>query len=455
MTTPAKTVSEAYYDQLWQHDSDVWSSIDAGADYVPRTSAEDGPLKPVHLKIREHLLRSKGQVQYLLTSQTGAGKSTELHQLVSDAEVQKRYEVVVLDARDKLNLLRFVDIRHLMISISELLASRIQERTPASTGWMGIALNRAQSVREWVRVLGGSRGELPDPSQVNAREFFDSLFEALTGMRTQLKSDDLLRESLARTEISPIRNMVALLADELVRVAGRSLLLIVDTLDRVERESWDHLFRTHLDTLRNLPMQWVMTMPYALRFDLSAALPPSLLVTLPNVKVVARGENQLRPRASQFFTALLRKLVDTSLVDQDVIDRAALLSAGIPREFLRIVHQAFGMANDLEADHVKGFHLDLAVGELRKQLQPLHVDPSVKLLLELVRIQPDVLLLAQRGCMQALLVVEYTNDKQWYDVHPLLVPEYERRAQDRAVRLGVSRSDVEKLAEDIERQLGS
>lgn len=450
MSDPARNIAQAYFDTLWRHDDDVWTHPTV---YVDRRLAQGDGL-PIHARLRDELLRARGDVKRLFTGQVGVGKSTELGQLVSDPELCRRYAVVVIDAGEKLNLARFVDVRYLLVAFAEGLARACQEASEV-TSYKGFAIERATQIREWIRIVSAGV-PLPDSNQIDPRAFAKALAERLTGITGQLKTDDSLKKGLRGAEVSEVRNLVVLLADELVRETERDVLVVVDDLDKIrDRETLEHLFRDHLSTLRGLNLKWIVTMPYALRFDPGMQVPHGLIATLPNVKIVRRGApGELLAPAAAFFRAVLESLVDPSLVQQAVVDRAVLLSAGIPREFLRTVHKAFGVAHYAGAAVVQPGHLATAEIQLRNELQPLHADSATKLRLELVRARPDELDAAQRELMATLLVVEYSNDVQWYDVHPLLVEEYDRRLAQRAERLGIPITDRVGLAEDLLKHLG-
>ena len=441
----ATTIKSAYYSALTSYDREVWSTDDV--PYVPRTAAQDGQRRPVHVRLEEAL--REGRQQFVLTGQKGSGKSTELHQL--RARLGDRFEVVVVDGSEQLNLDRFVDIRFVLVAMAASVARRIQLLDGRYVGRAGMASTDAQRLREWVRVLTHTE-VVPNADQVDWRAVFAQIGDALTGVTVDARSDDSLRARLLGAEVSATRNLVTLLTDELARLSGRDVVFIVDDLDKLtDPESWKHLYRDHLLTLRALPVRWVITMPYALGYDPEVSAPSDRLIVLPNVKVVERGApDRLLPESAEYFQKIAAAVVDPVLFDAAASDRAARMSAGNPREFLRILRTAFGVAYELGLTRVGVPEVELAEAQLRRELQRFHADPRVTRSLELVKARPGKIDAHQRGLMGMLLIVEYSNGEQWYDTNPLLSPEYERRISERAARLKVGRDDTDALVRDIE-----
>lgn len=442
----ANTVDAAYFEALANYDREVWTSGDA-VPYVPRTSALDGLPRPIHERM-EASLRREHHARFVLTGQEGCGKSTELAQL--RARLAGDFSVVVVDGSEVLNLDRYVDVRFVLVAIAAALARALVDQDRRFTASRGIALSTGGAVREWVRILL-ARDELPDPTKVDPRAFLESVGEALTGVSTNSRTDDQLRDGLKRTEVSATRSLVVHLADELATLGGREVIVLIDDLDEItDPDSWRHLYHDHLVTLMGLPFRWVLTMPHALAYVPEVSAPPDRLVVLPNIKVVTRAApDTLLAPARAYFRQLADGLLAPTLLDDDACARAAVLAAGIPREFVRVLRAAFGAAYEHGLDHVGLNQVAEAEAQLRRELQRFHADPKVKRSLELARARPGALDEDQRRLMAPLLLVEYTNGEQWYDVNPLLVAEYEDRLRRRAARLGKSRDDEEALVADI------
>lgn len=151
MSPRASNVGEAYFESLWRHDDDVWTHPSA---YVDRKMAQAGSSLAVHLRLRDELLHARDELQRVFTGQVGAGKSTELRELVSDPDLRARYEIVVVDAEDRLNLARFVDVRFLLTAFAEGLAGKLGARVLADAAADLLVKARAavgQDPSDWPR----------------------------------------------------------------------------------------------------------------------------------------------------------------------------------------------------------------------------------------------------------------------------------------------------------------
>lgn len=436
----ADTLLQAYYTTLLQYDSTPWASR-AGLElarhyYVERDRVQGSHHSAPHLRLKQDLLHQRRASTSLLTGQVGSGKTMELARLASDQEVQDKLEVVHLDAEERLNLARFVDVRYLLVAFAEALAKRIVEISQRHSGNWGFASTEEGRIREWVRILSRfSPTEVADPSQLSPVELLQQFGERLTGVQARLRTDDRIRSSLRdETEVSMVQQLVGHLGMLLERVAAKRPLLLVDNTDKIrDPDSQEHLFNKHRPTLLEMPFHQVLTFPYELRYLPMGQLP---IVTLPNVKAVERdAPDQVRPEALAFFVEVLGRRIESALVDEAAVERAVLLSAGIPREFLRLTRMAVLEAEQLGAKRVQPEHVNLAAAALRRDLQPQHAHPGTTLDLELVRLIPDKLNDRQKALLGALLIVEYTNGAQWYDVHPVLQEEYARRLAERRERV--------------------
>ena len=229
------------------------TASDEAVPYVERAAGHDGRLTPAHVELAEALRRPKGTVQCLLTGQVGCGKSTELHRLLRDEDVDRLHEIIEINAERELNLARPMHIRELLVVVAAALATRVAELAPRKKGWLGVAPNRATAIREWVRILAkDGKDDLPDPNTVPPLAFLSAVTGKLMGVPALLKSDDDLRDTLHTHPVSKVRELVVALRDELASVSERTVpvLLLVDDLDKVrDPDTMRHIFRDHLSKI--------------------------------------------------------------------------------------------------------------------------------------------------------------------------------------------------------------
>jgi hypothetical protein len=166
------------------------------------------------------------------------------------------------------------------------------------------------------------------------------------------------------------------------------------------------------------------------------------VVRLENVKVVTRVDAETVTEAStSFFRGLYRRLVieeGNAWLPDDALNEAVRLSAGVPREFLRVLERAFRVADDEGATALTRRLIDQSAKELRREMFPATETEATRRRLERVRLTRRLETVEDRLLLDALLVVELTNDEPWYDVHPLLAPAIDRLLEERARRLQIA-----------------
>ena len=464
MKKPTEIITEAWVGPLYTY-ADITRRTSEGDQryYVDRLLGADDPRRP-HLEIVERLTTEPGPTKILLTGQVGTGKSMELAKVATHDQLTQTLEVLEVDLEAAIPMDRDVNIRYLLLAFAQVIAQKAASYQQKSS--KGLSFGGAEAtIREWIRILsaGLGTGALPDPSQVNVGELFRALPGALLKVQgARLRDDSQLRGSLQKEEVWTLSSLVSGLARLLEDFAERPILLIADNGDKLRGgDGTPSVFHANLRTLLGLPFRLVLTIPYEDGF--ASDIPPGIVIPLPNIPIYPSiHSTAVLDSARAFFRELLSKLIPEAMdliVPQDqVLDEAIHLSAGIPREFVRVIRLAFGEARREQAARVEPGHVATARSRLYSEFRRSQVDPHTSLLLELAHVRRSRLNRAQRRLMGALLVVEYANHEVWYDVHPVLRPEYDKLLAQRvgwlssgenvATEQVVIESILEKIDED-------
>ena len=156
-------------------------------------------------------------------------------------------------------------------------------------------------------------------------------------------------------------------------------------------------------------------------------------------KVITRAAPEVvLDSARQWFHDLYGRLVvpeGRAWVDDRALTTVIRMSAGIPREFLRILERAFMVADDLGEAALTETTIQSAVGGLRREMLPATQSEETRRRLQLVRLTRNLRDTGDRQLLEALMVVELSNDEPWYDVHPFLAPFADRLLNERAAGL--------------------
>lgn len=432
----ARTVEEAAWTHFQVYRINVWSDealegLPPFAElYVDRPAGEGRAVSAVR-SMRETLLRAHGNTKVLLTGQRGAGKSWSLRSLEADEQVGARFEVVRVLISDEQGMVpQAMGVRTFLFLLARSVTRHMADRGFDQAKDWALPKETASRLKRWAKLF-------KDKAKVEPPKALDKLTVQLpiwlAKVSVSLLSERAVRD-MAQKQI-PIPELHSLVYDlvSLVdRAAERDLLLLVDDSDKLDPDSAEELFLRQAQTLSRIPARMVVTYPFALHFDarfnqLWSSVEP---IALRNVKVVRReAPDEVLDDAVTFFRGLYERLADPAadLVDEEALAEAARLSAGIPREFLRLLQRGF-----LEAFY--GGRNRLEIGDLEQASSQLQAEMSRQTQSEvidrLIAIHRDKRLAAAEDyrLVNSLLVVELVNEQPWYDVHPVLRPYVERVA---------------------------
>lgn len=240
----------------------------------------------------------------------------------------------------------------------------------------------------------------------------------------------------ARAVVEAVNTILA----ELGALAGRPPLLLVDGLDKRTSVEDVELALSDEHLLRALDAPLVLTGPVNLRHDPRfRAVPGNFrLSLLYNVPVCERdNDEEGKVRTGAAGVAILAELYERrrasaklpkDLIAPEPIERAARLSSGIVRDFLRLLHSACMNALDQGRQQVSAADLDAAIKAQRLELQGYLDQGGIDTLGRVLAKgtvpatpQADILLFEN-------FIACYPNSNLWYRPHELIVDYVELHA---------------------------
>jgi hypothetical protein len=430
----ATSVREAAFRQFASYDRNVWEDRkgvlpDFDDVYVERPApvgAAGRHQDPISRQMRDALIETDGAEKVLLTGQMGSGKSMELRRLYEATDIRERFECLKVVLTERLNMASAIDIRYVLLALASALTEYVYTWQCHDLKARGLPEGEFKPVVEWVEPLRNLSG-VPAQGGENPWTFKLNLY--LGEVTRQLKTDDPIRATVLQDPgfaPSRLERLVSGLVRLIKKAYGRDLLLLVDDGDKMTKdESARGVFIDNLPTLLTLDCPAVITFPYWLHFDEAFQRSIKLCPVYPiaNIRVIHRDEpDTLLPEALAFFRSIYDRLVDpgVTLIDDDALETAALKSAGIVREFLRILQRGFRFAHMYKEGSVTKLTLAEALGELEREMYYATQLETTRRRLMRVRLQKELDDEHDRQLLDSLLVVELTNNRPWYDVHPLL-----------------------------------
>jgi hypothetical protein len=418
----ARDVTEAAYNQFATFDRNIWEADGVAPFaqvYVNRTPQPSGV--PLSIELKEALLNARSPVKIFVTGQKGSGKSMELRHLHDDAEIAERFERIAFVAAERVP--SDAKMQELLLGLAAQLAEHAADREYDRQGDWAETVGR--SVATWASVLPKVL-KAPAP---NARDFKVAVKAWIVEVSGSIRDDAELRDRVLKEDPFSVKSLARLVEDLLGPIqhyAGRPVLLTVDDTDKLATPtSAQDIFLRHIELLARLPCPMIVTFPYWLHFEdeWNKVIEQHDSHVLHNVKVVERSKpDTVLPAAFGFFRTMYSKLVDpgATLVDKGALTEAVRLSGGIPREFIRVLRAGLRLASLRKQPALTEALLEHAVVELQRGLIPFTQDRRVRERLMAVRRNKQLDDEEDWKLLDSLLVVELTNHRPWYDVHPLL-----------------------------------
>lgn len=395
---------------LFTYNKPLASKEELGAFFIER------PWSP--LRKMEHYLRNTNErVKILFTGHKGSGKSTELNQLALNLDDQ--FFIVKFSITKSLNFydLNYIDI--LLISMLKLLEKAIKEKVGINEGILEYVFNWLHYDITEEKVItstknGGLLGDI-------------NLF--VVKMQGKLQQEVVTRDIL-RTRIEPrlseLREEINLIIQEIEEKAKKSVLIIVEDIDKVDLEKASSLFFQHGQSLLSIDSSIIYTFPIALRHSDNFSIIRNTFHNsfgLPNITIFDR-QGKEETNAHKVLKEAILKRAEEHLFTIDAIKEAIRLSGGLMIELIGLIQDATleAMVNEKEKIDVVDIHKSatkrrndfqrLLSSEQYNVLKRINEDKEKKAINEEAFLR----------CLHNLSLLEYQNGDVWVDVHPIVKP---------------------------------
>lgn len=396
----------------------------------PKVPVGSMKLKPVIQRLIDALAQDAEPGVYAVSGQFGAGKSVTIQRALATPDVTDHFAVLQLVPTRVLPLAD-VDFRLLLLAAAESLATAIVGDLRPFVDRMQPDPFNSEIVERWVKLLAPS--ELSAPP-ANLTEYATKINLALVELNLKLKNDNARRRELRekntidQNELLKLVQALAAIASGAALRAGKSkgVLLVIDDLDKFRDRALLDLFARDLVTLKQVPCKIIATVPYYVNFEPSfhAAQLEFRSFRIANIKTIARhAPRTVLSEAHDFFATLFSSYADNALLtDSSVLDAVILQSAGVPREFFRVLRHAFTFADEagdpaIDQEHVRAASTLIAQGLLLSA-----ASANTRGSLKLVRLTQNLEHRSEWTLLDTMHVVEFLNDRPWYSVHPSLIP---------------------------------
>ncbi len=237
-------------------------------------------------------------------------------------------------------------------------------------------------------------------------------------------------------EVRAVLNAVNRLIGSLQKAYDRSLLLIVDGLDRINDPSQTKALFVDSSLLGELVCDELLTVPLLLMRRQGQQVGPFVLTDLHNIPVVARSNPRQAGPGLSFFRDLVGRRVESvnRLLEAEgldgpsdplpapMIDCLAYYSGGVARDFVNLVRAAALEALVDTREQVDEEIIQTVLREARSRKEYYMSKDEIEVLEQVMR-DPDHALPAGDLALELLVqkrLLAYPNETTWYFPHPLL-----------------------------------
>jgi hypothetical protein len=389
--------------------------------------------------IADGILWTEAASVSLLSGMRGTGKSTELRRL------KRRLEdagcIVFLGGmQDYLNLTKPIEITDFLVSIMGALSEEVRLR-------FGDDLVREDY---WTRFANFLKSEV----KVAGFSIEAPVAEAKVGLRASLKTDPTFKQDVQkalRGHVARIVEQAHGYAAEVVKaVRGNSrdpntkVVFLADSLEQIRgvgveeadevHRSVENLFCGHAESLHIPLLHMVYTLPpylSSLTPGTGRLLGGGVVQSIPSIHVRDRDGNP-DPKG----IGIMREIVSarfpnwSQVFSEPQVERMARSTGGDLRDFFRMMKLVLLKRGDAGVLPLSDALVERAEKDLQREMLPIAADDAKWLhrIAQTKRPELDKIVELPRLArfFDNHVVLNYRNDDDWYDVHPLLADEVSR-----------------------------
>jgi hypothetical protein len=396
--------------------------------------AEEGSGDPIQ-DLATRISWSEAASVNLLSGQRGSGKSTELRRLRKILH-DDGCEVFLCDMRDYMNLTTPVEITDFLMSVMGALNEEV---------YQAYQQNMSRQ-RYWERLVHFLMTDV----QIKDLKLETGLSGTKVGLTASLKDDPTFKRrlqehlrghvarivqqahefatevvTLIRTRHSDPNKKVVLLIDSVEQIRGVG----TDDADRVHR-SVTTLFSGHADSLHLPLLHVVYTIPpylTPLAPGLGQLLGGGTVCSLPSVHI-QHPDRTPDENGLEVMSRIMNRRYHTwrQIFTLPQLQRMALATGGDLRDFFRLVRDCLVKASSIREMTlpVTDTVIQSAENHLRRDMLPIATEDAVWLKRIAESKRPELESIAELPRLARFfdtkLVLNYRNDEDWYDIHPLL-----------------------------------
>lgn len=403
------------FDRAWLN-FELDLPLKPGKDGQPNPFYIDRPGNPIAELTDALLAPFYRPPKFFFSGHRGCGKSTELLHLLSNPEISKKYWPINFSIREEADIID-LDFRDVLLAIGGRLFREYRKRggelpeqlLKELNGWKGKVEKEISTILEG-RTSGVELGASLDAFFVNA------------GMKMKLEPATRVElRQVVETDITGLISIINHIATAIYSHEHRIPLVLIDDMDKPDLERACAIFHDRREIMMQPNCAIVYTVSSALFYSKEFDSIRDQAVFLQNIYLHPPMEpDKHHQEGYDTLSKFVHVRMAPELADEAALDAAITYSGGVFREMARIMRTAIGRARRRRAARMELADVEWAAAEIRNEYRRILDREDLKLLKKVAennRLEYNDRL---RPLLQLLALLEYRDDENWCDVHPVL-----------------------------------
>ncbi|MBK8421470.1 hypothetical protein [Candidatus Villigracilis saccharophilus] len=354
--------------------------------------------------------------KFFFSGHRGCGKSTELLHLLSNSDIQKKYWPINFSIREETDIID-LDFRDVLLAIGSRLFLEYRKQggelpdqlLKELNGWQGKVEQQISTILK---------------GRVSDYEIGASIAAFFVNAGLKMKLEPATRIELRQIVEKDITGLIAIInhiAAAIYKQEHRIPLILIDDMDKPDLDRARAIFHDHREIMLQPNCAIVYTVSSALFYSKEFDAIRDQALFLPNINLrTANDSMQHLQEGYRILEKFVTVRMDAKLIQPAALNQAITYSGGVFREQARIIRTAIGRARRRKITQIEVDDVEWAANEIRNEYRRILDKDDLKLL----KIVHDSKRLEYsdrlRALLQVLALLEYRDEENWCDVHPVL-----------------------------------
>jgi hypothetical protein len=353
--------------------------------------------------------------KFFFSGHRGCGKSTELLHLMNQAEIQQKYWTINFSIREETDIID-IDFRDVLLAIGGRLFREYRKRggelpdqlLKELDGWRG-------NVEKKISTVLDGRSSYEVGANIDA-------FFANAGLKMKLEPATRIElRQIVETDITGLIAIINHIAAAIYSREHRIPLILIDDLDKPDLDKARAIFHDRREIMMQPNCAIVYTVSSALFYSKEFDAIRDQAMFLPNINLhPAKDPACILPQGYTTLARFISLRMDLELIEMEALELAVTYSGGVFRELARIIRTSIGRARRRKSAQLESEDVEWAVAEIRNEYRRILDKEDIKLLKKVMESKRLEFSDRLRPLMQLLAILEYRDQENWCDIHPVL-----------------------------------